>query len=707
MWFGANTQKIEGSTRALNQQKRRQRALRLEMLEGRNLLATFTVDSLSSASDGNTTAGQFSLREAIEQANANADSDIIQFASNLQGNIKLEGTELTILSNLEIQGPGADKLSVDGDLKSTVFVIGDNNTNAPTVKISGLRITQGKDVLGGGIHNQGQLTLDGVLLNNNSGFYGGGILSGSETASEPHAYSLTVLNSTIANNYAIYSGGGIMAGAGTTTTVINSTLSSNTTGGPGGGMHHIGLSAKLVNNTITKNLANQRDSGVGGGLAGFGFLLYNNIVVQNMRSSGTSFAADDIANPVNTGSFNNIVGSASSAGGLVHAVKGNVVGKAGTGTLAPNTVISSTLVNNGGTMPTHNLVRGSLAIDKGLNSKAVDAANVALPKDQRGLTRLVDGDGNNTFIVDIGAVEVQGPSLTNLGTTISYTEHAPPVVVFPTAEITSSNTSFSGGRLRVTISAAATPADALSFRAQTTSDGAVTVSSKFVAVNGVVVGEYTRGPGNTPLEIIFNTRATLATTRAVLRSVAFSLSNANTSLNTRTLAVQLNDGVGSSRPITKTVSIVNANDPPILGGLVNTLGYTLNATQITLAAAGTVTDIDSANFDTGKLTVTIGTGSGADNKIFLGGAFTMSGQNVMKGSVVVGTLNANGGVGTTNFEVTLTANATKAVVQELVRALRFKTFGKTAVVGDRVLTYSLTDGDGGTATAVSQTIQVR
>jgi hypothetical protein len=56
---------------------------------------------------------------------------------------------------------------------------------------------------------------------------------------------------------------------------------------------------------------------------------------------------------------------------------------------------------NGGTTPTHALLPGSPAIDKGLN------ANVVLPTDQRGFLRIVDGDGNGTAIVDIGAFEFQ------------------------------------------------------------------------------------------------------------------------------------------------------------------------------------------------------------------------------------------------------------------------------------------------------------
>ena len=64
------------------------------------------------------------------------------------------------------------------------------------------------------------------------------------------------------------------------------------------------------------------------------------------------------------------------------------------------------LANNGGTTPTHALFLSSPAIDAGLNTLAVDPFdNSFLLTDQRGFARIVEGDGNGTAIVDIGAFE--------------------------------------------------------------------------------------------------------------------------------------------------------------------------------------------------------------------------------------------------------------------------------------------------------------
>ena len=58
------------------------------------------------------------------------------------------------------------------------------------------------------------------------------------------------------------------------------------------------------------------------------------------------------------------------------------------------------LRDNGGFTPTHALLFGSPARDAGNN-----LAVTSLTNDQRGFTRIFDGDGNGTDMVDIGAFD--------------------------------------------------------------------------------------------------------------------------------------------------------------------------------------------------------------------------------------------------------------------------------------------------------------
>ena len=117
------------TTRQCRRSRRRQDARRLfaESLEDRRLLATLTVDVLQDVVNGNTSAGDLSLREAITIANGNAEADTINLPpgtlsiglsginddSNATGDFDVsESNQLTIIG----QGPGitvVDGASID------------------------------------------------------------------------------------------------------------------------------------------------------------------------------------------------------------------------------------------------------------------------------------------------------------------------------------------------------------------------------------------------------------------------------------------------------------------------------------------------------------------------------------------------------------------------------------------------------------------
>ena len=73
--------------------------------------------------------------------------------------------------------------------------------------------------------------------------------------------------------------------------------------------------------------------------------------------------------------------------------------------------------------------------------------------------------------------------------------------------------------------------------------------------------------------------------------------------------------------------------------------------------------------------------------------------------MVIGTLNAGAGRGLTNFEVTFNAQASPLYVQQLIRAMQFRTVGSTSTV-DRVVSFILTDGDNGTGATLSINVDV-
>ncbi len=91
--------------------------------------------------------------------------DQITFAQSLAGqSIVLGGVELTVSDRLAITGPGADSLTISGNQASGVFSI----AAGVTAEISGGTIADGNAVYGGGIYNEGTLTVQNSKFTNNS-----------------------------------------------------------------------------------------------------------------------------------------------------------------------------------------------------------------------------------------------------------------------------------------------------------------------------------------------------------------------------------------------------------------------------------------------------------------------------------------------------------------------------------------------------------
>jgi hypothetical protein len=175
--------------------------LTLEPLEERALLSTiWTVNSLGDAGTGSGLSGD--LRYVITQANQTAGDNTINFS--VTGTITLNSA-LPDLSNTtgltDIEGPGASSLTVarssaEGTPAFGILTV-DANVQAQLV---GLTITGGAATAGGGILNDGTLSITNSTIDNNSAsnsgigdIYGGGI---------DNTGTLTVTNSMIDNNSA-------------------------------------------------------------------------------------------------------------------------------------------------------------------------------------------------------------------------------------------------------------------------------------------------------------------------------------------------------------------------------------------------------------------------------------------------------------------------------------------------------------------------
>jgi hypothetical protein len=411
--------------------------------------ATITVSNLNDAGPG-------SLRSAIAEANQNGvGSDDIVFASGLTGTINIgstSGNGIYPETPMNIQGPGADKLILQGAAASIDYVVytgsGYGATPGVPITISGVTITGGHAAnngftnRGGGIYNKdAALTVSSSVISNNYALDdGGGIYSFSASG------SVTVVNSTMSGNRAGPAGNGNAYGGAiysqySPVTVRNSTVSGNNSGGDGGGIYMSGTpidpSLTIENSTIANNTAGSGSSDDGGGVwvccgetdqsltvknstitgnhvggaSGFG----GGLVLFDVAASNVNIQSSIIAN--NTGTVGDDIYSTYGGQLGFSVVKELGADSTDSGysftTTGPNiTGVDPQLgglASNGGPTQTEAPSGSSPVIDKG-NS-------FGLSTDQRGVPRPIDfpaipnaGDGS-----DIGAVELQPSNAFKLG----------------------------------------------------------------------------------------------------------------------------------------------------------------------------------------------------------------------------------------------------------------------------------------------------
>jgi hypothetical protein len=242
---------------------------------------------------------------------------------------------LTIGFNLTLKGSSATTTIIDGGGVNTVVTI--SNTKA-LVSLSNVTIRDGHARVGGGIYNNGTLTVsnstlsknsvlgpvgsgggiqnNGTLTINNSTFRGNtvrGAASGGLGGGIGNYGTLTISNSTVTGNtvsgvFGAGFGGGI--GNGGTATINNTTLSGNRATAWGGGIGNEG-NLTINNSTISGNKASY------GGVANYSgvVILQNSIVANNpggncysrmtLTSNGYNLSSDGTCDFNNTGDRNN------------------------------------------------------------------------------------------------------------------------------------------------------------------------------------------------------------------------------------------------------------------------------------------------------------------------------------------------------------------------------------------------------------------
>jgi CSLREA domain-containing protein len=275
--------------------------------------ATFTVDTLVDESDGDYSSGDFSLREAVEQANAAGGADIINFDASIAGGTITLGSQLDVTDDLTINGSG---ITLDGGSATPIMKVG----SIATVTINDLTFQNGSDNSGfggGAIYNAGTLMItnstfsgnsatsiggaisnfDGTLTITTSTFSGNSAGDGGAIMSFGPSSAAMITSSSFTGNTANSFGGAISSYSGTLT-ITNSTFSDNTAASNGGAINNSGT-LTIANSTFSDNTANN----FGGAIFTDGTLTITNSTFSGNSANnlgGTLYHASGIINVTST-----------------------------------------------------------------------------------------------------------------------------------------------------------------------------------------------------------------------------------------------------------------------------------------------------------------------------------------------------------------------------------------------------------------------
>jgi len=167
-------------------------------LEGRTLLSmTIHVNNFTDS----TVTGQTDLRQAIQQANSDAAGDTIVFDLTTPQTIPLGSMLPIITSDLTINGPGENMLTISGQGSARILFVNQGN-----VTISDLTLANG--LARGGTGGGGGAGMGGALFVN--GLYNGSQVTTSVTLNNVAFTG----NQAVGGNHQDGTGGGGLGGSG-------------------------------------------------------------------------------------------------------------------------------------------------------------------------------------------------------------------------------------------------------------------------------------------------------------------------------------------------------------------------------------------------------------------------------------------------------------------------------------------------------------
>lgn len=331
-------------------------------------------------------------------------------------------------------------------------------------------------------------------------------------------------------------------------------------------------------------------------------------------------------------------------------------------------------------------------------------------------------DDSVNYSINITASTNQSPSISGFDDSTTFTGNGEPVLVGQNAGVRDDDSSdFDGGWMTVGFSDYSNSNDQLAvrsgstggttFAATSTSSGPITTSGDQVLWNGVSIGTFSGGQGSTPLTFQFNANATPLAVQDLIRAVTYANLAAKPTTADRALQVVLNDGDGgTSDAVFKSVAVSSTSTNPVIGNLGTSPTFTEGQAPVTFTTSGTLTDADSADFDTGTMTFQTVTNGQAEDVMtirhqgFGAGQIGVQGSMLYYGGASIGSF--AGGEGATPLTVRFNSQADAAAAQAVMRNVTFaNTSGNPSSLA-RNIQMTMSDGHGG-STTVTRSIFVK
>ena len=484
------------------------------------------------------------LRDAIEFASSGAT---ITFAIPGTGPDTINlATTITVSKSLTIAGSGQTRLVVARPAAAATGFVVFNLLSGHTISISRLTITGGMGFWGGGIFSAANLSLDSVLIYNNTasdkggGMYlttgpiaitnstiyynsaveGGGVFinAGTVSISRTNFWSnwasahgggivnrgnLLVTDSEMIGNGAVSSGGGV---ANTSMATFTRSSVRSGTAGFGGGFANSGSSQLvLINSTLSGNTAVQQGGAIyhpqgsvftathttitgntayaGGGIYALAAATFRGSIVAGNTINPEIVASPDIAGFLATATFS-LVGDNAFTSITATALNGNIVGV---------DAKLEAIAANGGFGGTHALQAGSPAFDSGICTDHLDAA---VTVDQRGETR------PKGVTCDMGAYEAEPPPSVPTSTSLTASPASPQpfgtsVTFTATVAVTTGGAAVTSGTVAfITAGTCAAPTVTLGSGVALNAAGQATLSTSALSVgNHTVTACYSGAAG--------------------------------------------------------------------------------------------------------------------------------------------------------------------------------------------------------------------